>query len=97
MGEAKRTEAYMNFIRPNRCATCSHKHLDANKEMQCRLNPPTVMPVIAMGPKGPSMMGQVNVFPVVQPDWWCSKFSGVISLARDEQAPGVEIEGKLAS
>src|SRR5215469_17915520 len=98
MGEEKRREAYMNLIRPNRCGTCGHRYRETdhngNSILQCRLNPPTVSPIIAMTPKGPMMAGQVNIFPTVMADWWCAKFSAIAMADASE----IVIEGeKVAS
>jgi len=59
----------------NTCGTCSFK-VGFGKDSFCRAHAPAVHPVFGMTPKGPQLMGQVSLFPRVDPTWWCGEYRG---------------------
>lgn len=69
------------------CASCKFLVPDAQGDLRCRRNPPTLQYLVTFGmgkakqPDGSTVRilkpGQVNElanFPVVRPEWWCGEW-----------------------
>lgn len=69
------------LIRPHTCRSCSASHA-VGAELECRAEPPTVMPLVGQGPNGPVIGGRATVFPAGQPAWWCLRWKPKIEVAR---------------
>ena len=71
------------LIRPNSCLTCAAMHRENPQLMQCRLNPPTVTPILEFTPQGPRVAGNVTMFPQVNAGMVCRQYVRGVALADD--------------
>jgi hypothetical protein len=77
------------IIRAKTCTNCG-AGVRQGDVIECRLNPPTVFPIIISTPQGPRSIGKVTEFPIVKPDWHCRQHTPKIEIALgDMQTDGV--------
>lgn len=83
------------LIRAQTCSSCAAKYAAPGGPIECRLNPPTVAPILGGDPQtGFRLLGNVTLFPVVQPDQWCKQYR---RAALDERLSGMAVEDLRAS
>lgn len=65
------------MIKPD-CGSCRFSEVVDEKNVVCRLNPPTPYPIPVQSSRlvggGAPSMGQMSLFPVVGKDNWCGQY-----------------------
>lgn len=80
------------IIQANSCASCSAMHRVSPQAMECRLNPPSVTPLIGQGQNGaPQLLGNVTLFPTVNHSMSCRQYKR--SVIVDDRLAGAEVVG----